>query len=388
MTMTEHKPFTQLYDEVKMLSDVRKAEDRRATLNRYVFRAPSDSSRAEFLMLPAEEDTRRIGSFATGEHMQLTDHAYRQLLTRLKFPHQLAGRLPAGALFNDINWLMQQDAVTDKGDDRLTMLRTVARPEGGREIRALLGARYNPADDLEVLTYAAPWLENAEVVYESITETDTVISVTWPDRFRDPDLNPGTDLGIAPAIQILNSEVGTRSVKLVSAVFRARCGNILPGYYTGGAGDRDEVGNDGVRRVRYQGKGYTVTAANVVHGQGRSHRMIHVRNPERLEAFVRDAMEDLSTSYDAAVARWRDGLLQHINNPIDAMEAVAGAASLSEKQFRAALDAWAETRPDFGPNVTGIANAFTLGAQEFSTDPTARTDMERAGALAFSLSSN
>jgi len=70
------------------------------------------------------------------------------------------------------------------------------------------------------------------------------------------------------------------------------------------------------------------------------------------------------------------------------MEAVAGAASLSEKQFRAALEAWAETRPDFGPTVTGIANAFTLGAQEFSTDPTARTDMERAGALAFSLSTN
>jgi hypothetical protein len=375
MTTATRKPFTQLLEEVKLLSDVAKAQDTRAALSRYAFNPPVDGNRAELLMLPSDEAAEKPTP------IPMTEHAYRQLLKRLDYPRQLTARLPINAVYMDVNWLMQRDAVTAKGNERLAMLRTVAEAEGGRVVRAVLGSHYNPCDDLEVLTYAAPWLEDAEIVYESINDTSTVISLFWPTRLG----NSGSDLGIAPAMQIINSEVGTRSVKLVSAVFREKCGNILPGYYNG-ASDADEVGDDGIRRIRYQGKGYVVHSSEM--NETRSHRMTHQGNPERLESFVLDAMEDLSTSYEAAVLRWREGLEKRINDPAEAIMAVAGAASLREDQYLAALNAWAETRPDFGNNVTGIANAFTLGAQSFNDESKARTQMERAGALAFNLSSN
>ena len=54
------------------------------------------------------------------------------------------------------------------------------------------------------------------------------------------------------------------------------------------------------------------------------------------------------------------------------------------KQIQAAINSWAETKLDFGSCTTGVANAFTLGAQDFAA-PEARYQMQNAGSLALSI---
>ena len=50
---------------------------------------------------------------------------------------------------------------------------------------------------------------------------------------------------------------------------------------------------------------------------------------------------------------------------------------MSADALKSVLDAWAETKTDFGPCPTGIANAFTLAAQDQDND--GRDGMNRAG---------
>ena len=111
-------------------------------------------------------------------------------------------------------------------------------------------------------------------------------------------------------------------------------------------------------------------------------RLRHTGNADRLRDFVRDAIAGSAQTYDATRAMFIDGLRKTIENPQMCIEHVAGKEGLTREQLQATLDAWGPTSEDFGQTITGVANAFTLGAQGMA-DPERRFEVELAGAKEF-----
>lgn len=287
--------------------------------------------------------------------LQLSDLALQQFCQRIEYPLGLLKRLPPNLNNLNVNWILQNSG---QHDDRTSLLRTVR--DG--QVRAVLGSRYTPLDDLEVLELCAPFIKDGIVRWEGFGEVSTHLSISWPGT--------DTETGLERGVHIMNSEVGMRSVTIMAVAYRPACANILPASSmgrAGGAGESDVF----LRRNPFNG-GKAQKAE-----QFSGWRFSHTGDRGRLEAFITQAMEDSVGKYEGIVAKYRQGL----NEQIDAIQAItdlSGAGGLTQEQLRQALTALAE---EYSPTVTGVANAFTKSAQ-YQHDPEERALMQSLGATA------
>ena len=351
--VTEMKTWDSVRERAALLNTIKKPYDHRSPVARYMYSRDLSSS---FL-------TRLSGDAPRVSRFPMTRHAEGQLMTKLKYPRQLLERLPQNNTMVDVNWLIQHGEEADRNALFRYEMDTVSE---SHVIRAVMGPMYQPVDDMDLLMHIDPYLKGAQVVYDGFGEHSTHLTAIWPD-------NP-LEGGLVPGIHIANSEVGMRSISLGAVLFRATCGNILPGYYD--AEGQDAMSYDGGMniRARLNKRGYKGQISN-------QWRFRHVGKEERLIEWIKLAMDDLTVQWDTTVAKWNAGLTKLVEDPLEAIASVSRSASLTQEQLQAALDSWAETRLDFGSSSTGIANTFTLGAQQFA-NPEQRYGMQHAGSLA------
>ncbi len=311
------------------------------------------SSLDKFEFLPTEGENKRaylkpLEGMPLGlPPLQLSEHALRQLMGRVDYPVKLLDRLPAKLNHLSVNWLLQHYLA-----EREALIRTVR----GNIARAVLGSRYTPLDDAELLTLATPYMEGALVRWEAFGELATHISVSWPTDSQD---------GLERGVHIANSEVGVRSVTIQAILYRPACANILPAL---GGGDGEDI-----YRRRSPFNRNRAQLGSMAGGW----RFIHTGDKDRLAAFVKDAIEDTRRQYDALLARYRAGLEKEID-AIGAIEGLSKESDLTREQMKRTLEAFAQ---EYSPTVTGVANALTRAAR-YEEDPEERYHMQSLGTAA------
>jgi hypothetical protein len=315
-------------------------------------------------LAPLRDDTKPELN-ALPEVIRLSDLALNQLCQRVDFPASILSKgYPAPWIARGLNWGMQNLLP----NDRISMIRMI----NGDHARAILGSRYTPMDDVQLLALCEEHLRGAEVRVESFGAMSTMIVATFPDEVD-------VEMGLQRGLRIGNSEVGARAITIEAIAWRHVCANVMPAVGLGGSDEG--IGSDGqlyVRRDRRGGRG-------ALQGQrGRGFRFIHTGNEDSLRDWIRVAIEDSARSYEGLVAKWREGLRYRMENPTDAIEGIAQGRRLTREQLKAALDAYA-TDDTFGvtlkPTPTSIANAFTLAAQK-EEENEGREAMENAGLFA------
>lgn len=362
---------TQLRPSQRMITDtiedIRKRTiewaptDRRARIDAMEFQITSDpnSPMRQFSLVPMKLEGEKS---TLPDSIELSPLAYSQFMEKVRFPVDLANRLPARAVYLDVNWLMQKEM-----DEKEGLLRLIK----GNTARALLSTKYTPLDDFEVLDAVQEHATGAIVRYEALEETSTHISITWPGKDA---------MGLERGIRLRNSEVGLGAVTIQTIVFREACYNVLPYQAGSGFGEvagQSYTGQDGTRYIAAQTRSKNQRGLKV--GTYQDHwRYVHVGDHSKLIGFVKDAIEDSQRQYDVLTARWSAGLEQAIKDPIGLIERTAKDYKHTKEELRTLLDAWADTKNDFGANLTGVVNAFTLASQK-APNADARYYMQNTG---------
>lgn len=307
--------------------------------------------------------------------LELSPHAIRQFCSRgmLDFNQRLLERLPPQSVFDDMNYLLANDV-----GDKMSFLRMVHGSEDGSTAtaRAILGSRFTPLDDLELLTVAGEYLQDAVVRFHGTSGLTSHFTATFPSESRGD--------GVEPGIHIANSEVGVRSVTIQAVLFRKVCTNVLPRIDMMGDFGQSKSGDIYVR----DGEGtHSFTGARKGTVEG-GWRFIHTGNHERLSEFVKNAVEEATSADNPMLAMWDKGLGQKVDDPAKALERIAKLSSLGKDDHTAVVNAHTEEAAvsglDFANSVTGIANAFTRAANKVE-DVEKRYDFQMAGARTFSV---
>ncbi len=307
--------------------------------------------------------------------LELSTHAIGQFCSRsmLDFNQRLLNRLPPQSVFHDMNYLLANDV-----GDKMSLLRMVHGSEDNSTAmaRAILGSRFTPLDDLELLTVAGEYLQDAVVRFHGTTGLTSHFTATFPSESRGD--------GVEPGIHIANSEVGVRSVTIQAVLFRKICTNVLPRIDMMGDFGQSKSGNlylrdgDGAHNLSGARKG-------TVEG---GWRFIHTGNHERLSEFVKNAVEEATSASNPMLEMWDKGLGVKVDDPAKALERIAKLSSLGKDDHAAVVNAHTEEAAvsglDFANSVTGIANAFTRAANG-QTDAEKRYDFQMAGARTFSV---
>ena len=363
---TEMKTWDEVRDRATLLHTVRKPYDHRTPVARYMYGREENESYIQRLGgSRALEVQAMLAGEVSQNNFSVTSHAESQLMSKIRYPRQLLGRLPHNNVIVDVNWLMQHGVEADNN----AFFRFIMNPQTERHVlRSVHGSAYQPIDDMDLLMHIDEYLKGAQVVYDGFGEHSTHLTAIWPDNPI-----PG---GLVPGIHVANSEVGLRSISLGAVLYRESCANILPGYYDSEVKDAMQYEGGNTIKARLNRKGYSGNMSN-------QWRFRHTGKEERLIEWIKLAMDDLTIQWDTTIAKWNAGLSKLVEDPLEAIAAVSRRASLTQEQLQAALESWAETKHDFGSCSTGIANTFTLGAQQF-TNPEHRYGMQHAGSLALS----
>ena len=266
----------------------------------------------------------------------LGDHAEGQLLQRIQYPKSLMSRLPAQHNLLAVNYLIQNEKQSD------ALLRLV---DNGY-CRALMTARYEPFDTLELIEAIAPYCKRAKVrlVYDN------------PEVFHLSLTLPGTKTKIKAGdiiergIHISNSEVGLRSVTVAGMIWRANCLNQLVGF--GGYGGNGN--NDDIRPEFKPGR----------RGSGQSSgifRFRHTGDSDRLRQSIGSAVESTSLESTKLAEQFRNSIKVRIEDPASRLQKVAEDNDLTQEDFKALLDSFM-TEPD--KNLFGVVNAISATARD------------------------
>jgi hypothetical protein len=307
--------------------------------------------------------------------LELSPHAIRQFCSRsmLDYNQRLLERLPADSVFADMNYLLANDV-----GDKMSFLRMVHGSEDGSRAtaRAILGSRFTPLDDLELLSVARDYLQDAVVRFHGFSGMTSHFTASFPSESRSD--------GVEPGIHIANSEVGVRSVTIQAVLFRKICTNVLPRIDMMGDFGQSKSGNIYVR----DGEGdHNMTGARRGTIEG-GWRFIHTGSHERLSEFVKNAVEEATSADNPMLEMWDKGLGQRIDDPAKALERIAKLSQLGKDDHAAVVNAHTEEAAvsglDFANSVTGIANAFTRAANA-QEDSEKRYDFQMAGARTFSV---
>lgn len=267
-----------------------------------------------------------------GDTFTMSNRATSQLLARVGMPEKVLDRLPAGLRFATVNHLVQQYE-----QDKMMTFRTVA---GGdrRTVRALVTERYTPLDDVDILPLVADVLgdTDAQVQMADFDEDYTHLRIVFPRT--QTEVKQG-DI-IQTGLSISNSETGMRAIRFEPFNYRLVCTNGMTRSESGGS-----------------------TAIR------------HIGNAARLKDSVARAVADARGAAAQMQDMFKKALAHAVSDPMKLIND-HGAEHLTQDQLKAVLAAYT-VEPD--PNLFGVINAFTRGAQTASNLET-RYEMERVGA--------
>jgi len=248
--------------------------------------------------------------------MYFKPHAHDQFLTRLDYPKRLYNRLPKELNLMTINWLIQNGAY-----DRDATFRLV----DGDQVRALMSARFEPFDNLELLTLLEPYCGDGVVRWEWNDELTLHISISFPRTAEKIKVGDVVERGI----HISNSEVGVRSVTIAGYVYRLKCSNGAIG------------GGDG----------------------GEIYRFRHVGDADRLREVVEAAIQSTMMEAEKITAQFKAAVNKRISDPASEIERIAKENELTQEQFKAALDAFITGKET--STLFGVSQAFSRAAQTY-----------------------
>lgn len=343
------KTFTQVLTEVQDSTMAKQPLDRWGSLNKFEFLPIEENNKVVKTTLKPMSDPETKQPLVALPTLELSDYALGQLLQRVDYSQKLITRLPAKAIWFDVNWLMQNVG------EREALIRTI----NGNMARAILGSRYTPLDDVELYAIVAPYVRGALVRWESITDVSSHISISWPDTDEN---------GLQRGIHIANSEVGLRAVSIRAILYKDMCNNIVP------AGGYDEVYTR--KNPFSNGKAHDLKGAQKAVSES-GWRFIHTGDKERLQNFVRDAIEDSKAQYEGLLARYNAGLQRTVDG-IGVIVEFGKKQDLSQAQLRSVLEAYAQDYDPKKNTVTGVAMAFTAAAQH-EQDAEERYHMQAVG---------
>ena len=340
--------------------------DRRMRLDRLAYFPPTSSDEVPTIRPLADPDNAPVVS-TMPPSVRLSSLAEKQLLGRVGYPHKLAGILPSQHVMLDVNWLLQNTS-----RDRVGMLRIVR----GDEIRAVLGSKYQPLDDVELLSILGEFLPpQAEVRFHAFGPVSSHLTVTMPKGEAGGEIG-----GVRRGLHIMNSEVGMRAISIEGIIWRDVCSNVMPAVGFGGS-DTSGIGtttdSSGRIYIRSSAPGRALQGSK----QG-GWRFIHRGDPNALRAFVRDAVADTQMEYEGLLHQWRQSMGKIVDNATEAITAVSRAEHLTAADLARVLVGYGEERAQSGEmwadSVLGIGNAFTRAAGGIA-DPEDRYAMQVAG---------
>lgn len=248
--------------------------------------------------------------------MYFRTHALDQFLTRLDYPKRLFGRLPDQLNLMAVNWLIQNGAYDKEACFRLI---------DGDEVRAFMSGRFEPLDNLELLTMILPYCKDGVVRWEFNDEMTMHLSITFPKTAEALKVGDVVERGI----HISNSEVGVRSVTVAGYVYRLKCRNGAIG------------GGDGSDMYRFR----------------------HIGDSERIRQAVEAAVQSTLMEAEKITAQFKTAMTKRIKDSASFIEQVAKERELTQEQFKACLDAYVGGKES--QTLFGVSQAFSRAAQQF-----------------------
>lgn len=335
-----------------------------------------DTRRLQTVTLPGTTKTELwIDSAGAGEDMAqlaITDHTHGQLADRLGIPKPFYDRLRLGHTPKRGARKMPQPRVFDtlvngllQGQPEKRMVRAL---DG--KARAYLSNRYRPLDNYDLANAVLPiigeWAASEEARVESCNVTDTrlYIKVVLPRIEREVKVGDFVQSGFV----IQNSEVGVGKLSVFPMVFRLSCLNGMireqegmSKYHVGRAADDGE-------------QAYAVFTDRTLQADDRAFWL-------KVQDVVRAAAND--AVFEGIVARMQDAASsERIADPVGAVERIAGAFQLQEREQKSILAHLVE-----GGDLSayGALNAITRASQDVE-DYDRATDLEKVGARILDLS--
>jgi hypothetical protein len=199
-----------------------------------------DGRTGQLIMCKTEQ--RRGVIVPASDPIPLRRGAFKQLCARAKAPSDYLDRIPA-----KLARACLQHGMIESGADRDGLIRFA-----GGEARAIVSARYAPLDDVTILealdtVLARHGLRSDVMVRGVATGPTTVLRLTLPTGVPPIRIGDVVEAGV----DLLNGELGNRSVQIDPSAFRLVCLNGMRGWSS--AGDQ--------RRLRHIGKPERLTEA-------------------------------------------------------------------------------------------------------------------------------
>lgn len=309
---------------------------------------PTNDGHAAIAPRPAPGREQRL--------VPLREHGFSQLCSRVGAPPRYIRKLPAKLQMACLNWGMSRA----EGKDKAATLRLA-----GGQARAVVSDRYAALDDALVLEIVRQTLQAAGMlgdvrVRAVATGVTTAMRLTVPTGSDTLKRKEG-DV-VECGLDLLNGEVGNRSISLTPILWRLICLNGM---------------RRGERRLDEQ------------------LRLRHIGSSERLEEAFRDALpvalqssSEMRQRMDKAVDQLLDDVLSEFDGlrsfGLNAGEARnVGREVMAQREIALPedhskwADAIAEAKVE-DVSVFDVANAITRTAQSHGTDR--RLEMEEVGA--------
>lgn len=345
--MKQHLTLNQIAAEL-----TRQAEQKRD----YV--ASTAAMRVDFTS--SESKTIGIGG-NVGEEFEVTEHAQRQLASRLSIPWKFYDRMledHPDLLERDINELFRREP-----ENR--MVRTL---DG--QARAFLSSRYRRLDNFDLVEHVLPVLGEQRIDADrssfAITDTRLYMKVVFPrieGEVRKGDV-------VQSGVLISNSEIGAGVLRITPLVFRLVCLNGM-------------VAPESIEQFKRTHLGKQLEV------DGLAGQLYRTATLEAADKAVWMEVEDLTRAtadpevFGGLVERMRNAADATIDgNPVDAVEVLANRFNLTEDERGGILGHLVR-----GGDMSqwGLLNAVTRHAQDDGLSYERSTELEEIGGKVLDL---
>jgi hypothetical protein len=268
----------------------------------------------------------------SGRRMEIMPSAQRLLSNRLRVPYSYLSRCPSELQAQNLNYWIEQER-----QQRDTFF---CRFDGGDRLRAVFTDRYQPLDNMEILSQMIQHgFDPSTPVQYSIDSGMFLVKI--PEFARAFGVNPGYGQldEIVPGVSFANSEVGLLAFSIEAFFYRLVCTNGLIAKTSSTLSRFKHISNRGLESF-----------------------------PETLAGVIEDSIskqEQFKLSRQSAV-----------DDPIKSIEVFSKRFGLSQTEMEIVQKAY-HLEP--GATMFHIINAFTRAAQDDGLETLQTYRLERAG---------
>jgi hypothetical protein len=290
-------------------------------------------------------------------HYEPTDHAQRQIASRLGIPAKFWNRLDE---YDGLKPTVVNEMWHQRPEQRFV------RTLNDDTIRAYLSDRYRPIDNMLVLDAVLPTMmehNDLQVVSRAMGEQRMYLQVVFP-RLQ-AEVAPG-DV-VQAGVTITNSEVGSGAVDIASTIWRLVCRNGMVGesyLRKNHVGSRIDLNAD---------ESYDIYGDDTIRAEIESLRL-------RLRDVFAASMKQ--SAFEHRVAALREAREDRVEDVIETAKNVTKHYGLPEDSVSAIAGNVIEER---NPNRYGFANALTWYAQSLD-NMDRQHDLERQGSALITMS--